>query len=93
MEVIRGPLQGVKGRLVREAGLAVSVLSISLIQRAVSIEIDAASASLQREPIGIFAANVEDGLDPRVRSIDSDAISIDEVCYWSSHRPAKSGLF
>ena len=43
VEVIRGPLQGVKGRLVREARSCRLVLSISLIQRAVTIEIDAAS--------------------------------------------------
>ena len=45
VEVIRGPLQGVKGRLVREARACRLVLSISLIQRAVSIEIDAASVA------------------------------------------------
>lgn len=43
VEVIRGPLQGVKGRLVRETRRCRLVLSISLIQRAVTIEIDAAS--------------------------------------------------
>lgn len=45
VEVIRGPLQGVKGRLVREARLCRLVLSISLLQRAVAIEIDAASVA------------------------------------------------
>ncbi len=45
MEVIRGPLQGVKGRLVREARSCRLVLSINLIQRAVTIEIDAASVA------------------------------------------------
>jgi transcription antitermination factor NusG len=45
VEVVRGPLQGVKGRLVREARPCRLVLSISLIQRAVSIEIDAASVA------------------------------------------------
>jgi transcription termination/antitermination protein NusG len=39
--VIHGPLQGVKGRLVREARYARLVLSITLIQRAIAIEIDA----------------------------------------------------
>ena len=43
VEVTRGPLQGVKGRLVREARPCRLVLSINLIQRAVTIEIDAAS--------------------------------------------------
>ena len=52
VEVIRGPLQGVKGRLVREARQCRLVLSISLIQRAVTVEIDAASV--------IAAANIED---------------------------------
>lgn len=45
VEVIRGPLQGVKGRLVREAKPCRLVLSISLIQRAVTVEIDAASVA------------------------------------------------
>ena len=45
VEVIRGPLQGVKGRLVREARHCRLVLGISLIQRAVTIEIDAASVA------------------------------------------------
>ena len=45
VEVVRGPLQGVKGRLVREAKPCRLVLSISLIQRAVTIEIDAASVA------------------------------------------------
>lgn len=41
VEVINGPLQGVKGRLIREARFARLVLSITLIHRAVAIEIDA----------------------------------------------------
>ena len=45
VKVIRGPLQGVKGRLVREARSCRLVLSINLIQRAVAIEIDAASVA------------------------------------------------
>ena len=45
VEVIRGPLQGVKGRLVRAARSCRLVLSINLIQRAVTIEIDAASVA------------------------------------------------
>ncbi len=45
VEVIRGPLQGVKGRLVREARHCRLVVSISLLQRAVAIEIDAASVA------------------------------------------------
>ena len=45
VEVIHGPLQGVKGRLVREARHARLVLSITLIQRAVAIEISADSVA------------------------------------------------
>jgi transcription termination/antitermination protein NusG len=45
VEVIRGPLRGVKGRLVREKRACRLVLSISLIQRAVTIEIDATSVA------------------------------------------------
>ena len=41
VEVIHGPLQGVQGRLIREARNARLVLSITLIQRAVAIEINA----------------------------------------------------
>ncbi len=44
-EVIRGPLQGVRGRLVREARRCRLVLSINLIQRAVAIEVDADSVA------------------------------------------------
>ena len=53
VEVIRGPLKGVKGRLVREARRCRLVLSISLIQRAVTIEIDTDSV--------IATANSEGG--------------------------------
>jgi len=45
VEVVSGPLQGVKGRLVREAKHCRLVLSITLIQRAVTIEVDAASVA------------------------------------------------
>jgi hypothetical protein len=40
VEVTTGPLRGVKRRLIREASYAQLILSISLIQRSVSIEID-----------------------------------------------------
>ena len=58
VEVIGGPLQGVKGRLVREARYPRLVVSISLIESAVAIEIDAANVApmhraldrCQREP-------------------------------------------
>ena len=43
--VIQGPLQGVKGRLVRESSHSRLILSISLIQRSLSVEIDAASVA------------------------------------------------
>jgi len=45
VKVVHGPLQGVKGHLVREAKPCRLVLSISLIQRAVTIEIDASSVA------------------------------------------------
>lgn len=41
VEVINGPMQGVKGRLIRGTRNSRLVLSISLIQRSVSIEINA----------------------------------------------------
>src|SRR5688572_14469709 len=41
VEVINGPMQGVKGRLIRGTKNSRLVVSISLIQRSVSIEIDA----------------------------------------------------
>jgi hypothetical protein len=41
VQVINGPLQGMRGRLVREAGHCRLVLSVMLIHRSVSIEIDA----------------------------------------------------
>jgi transcription termination/antitermination protein NusG len=43
VEVTNGPLQGIKGRLVREARCARLVLNVTLIQRAVAVEIDAES--------------------------------------------------
>ena len=42
VQVVRGPLEGVRGRLVREARHSRLVLSVALIQRSVAIEIDAA---------------------------------------------------
>jgi transcription antitermination factor NusG len=41
VKVISGPLQGVNGRFIREARQSRLVVSISLIQRAVAVEIDA----------------------------------------------------
>jgi transcription termination/antitermination protein NusG len=41
VEVTNGPLQGIKGRLVREPRRARLVLNVTLIQRAVAVEIDA----------------------------------------------------
>jgi len=43
--VIQGPLQGVKGRLVRESSHSRLILSITLIQRSISVEIDAANVA------------------------------------------------
>ena len=40
VEVTNGPLRGIKGRLIREARYARFVVSISLIQRSVAVEID-----------------------------------------------------
>lgn len=42
VEVVRGPLKGARGRLVRQARDCRLVLSVSLIQRAVAVEINAA---------------------------------------------------
>jgi len=42
VQVVQGPLEGVKGRLIREARHSRLVLSVPLIQRAVAVEIDAA---------------------------------------------------
>jgi len=41
VQVMTGPLEGVRGRLIREARQSRLVLNISLIQRAVAVEIDA----------------------------------------------------
>jgi transcription antitermination factor NusG len=49
VEVINGPLRGVKGRFIREARHCRLILSISLIQRAVAIEIDADMIAPVRE--------------------------------------------
>jgi transcription antitermination factor NusG len=40
VEIVRGPLQGVTGRLVRHARQYRIVLSITLIQRAIAVEVD-----------------------------------------------------
>ncbi|MGH7231251.1 MAG: UpxY family transcription antiterminator [Nitrospiraceae bacterium] len=45
VEVISGPLQGLKGRLIRKAKLCRLVVSINLIQQAASVEIDASSVA------------------------------------------------
>ena len=45
VEVINGPLQGVKGRMIREARYTRLILSITLIQRAIAIEIAADSVA------------------------------------------------
>lgn len=49
VEVIRGPLQGVKGRLVRHARHCRVVVSVSLIQQAIVVEIDASSLAPSSE--------------------------------------------
>jgi transcription antitermination factor NusG len=42
VEVVRGPLRGVVGRLVRKSGQARLVLSVGLIGRGVTVDVDAA---------------------------------------------------
>jgi len=42
VEVIRGPLASVRGRLIRKDRSASLVISVTLIQQAVAVEIDAA---------------------------------------------------
>lgn len=62
VEVIRGPFEGVTGRVVRYARACRVVVSISLIQQAVAVEIDAASivpacaTPLRQEPVLKIAA-------------------------------------
>ena len=51
VEVIGGPLHGVKGRLVREARHARLLVSITLIHRAVAVEIDAANVAPMHRPL------------------------------------------
>lgn len=46
VEVIRGPLQGARGSLLRQARPWRLVLSISLIQKSVAVEIDASDVAL-----------------------------------------------
>ena len=53
VEVTKGPLRGVRGRLVREARCARFVLSITLIQRAVAIEIDADCVAPTSHDLGL----------------------------------------
>jgi transcription antitermination factor NusG len=57
VEVISGPLQGIKGRLVREARYARLVLNISLIHRAVSIEINAENVAPALNQLDLCHAN------------------------------------
>lgn len=48
VEIIRGPLLGVRGRLVRKSKTARVVIGISLIRQGASVELDAADV----EPVG-----------------------------------------
>ncbi len=41
IEIVRGPLEGVTGRLVRHARQYRVVLSITLIQQSIAVEVDA----------------------------------------------------
>ncbi len=45
VEVVRGPLMGVRGRLLRKDRTARLVISVTLIRQAASVEIDAADVS------------------------------------------------
>ena len=45
VEVVRGPLMGVRGRLVRKERATRLVLSVSLIRQSVAVEIDAADVT------------------------------------------------
>jgi transcription antitermination factor NusG len=53
VEVTNGPLRGVKGHLIREARHARLVLSVSLIQRSVAVEIDVDSVVPAQCNIGL----------------------------------------
>ena len=48
VEVVRGPLMGVRGRLLRKDRMARLVISVSLIRQAASVEIDAADVVVVR---------------------------------------------
>ena len=41
MEIIRGPLRGLRGTLLEKKGIYRFILSIDLIQQAISCEVDA----------------------------------------------------
>ncbi len=45
VEVVRGPLMGVRGRLLRKDRTARLVISVTLIRQAASVEIDAADVA------------------------------------------------
>jgi hypothetical protein len=57
VKAINSPLQGVKGRLVRDARYARVVPSISLIQRSVAVEIDVDSAVPAQSDTGLWRAS------------------------------------
>lgn len=50
VEVVRGPLMGVKGILLRHDRPARLVIGVTLIQQAATVEIDVADVTLLREP-------------------------------------------
>jgi transcription termination/antitermination protein NusG len=58
VEVTNGPLRGVKGRLVREARYARLVVSVSLIQRSVAVEIDVDSVVPAQYDTGLYDAGL-----------------------------------
>ncbi|WP_447597838.1 UpxY family transcription antiterminator [Nitrospira sp. Nam80] len=57
VEIVRGPLQGATGRLVRHARQCRIVLSITLIQQAVAVEVDASDV-MPVEPIPVSRVSV-----------------------------------
>lgn len=60
VEVVRGPLQGARGRLLRCAKLCRVVISISLIQQAVAVEIDSSCIAPANDDAIMFTVPLPD---------------------------------
>ena len=56
VEVVRGPLRGISGRLVRKGSQARLILAVELIGQAVSVEVHAADVELLRFPAPMVRA-------------------------------------